>query len=401
VSARTVRRSLVSTSGLSSPGMWAKRGVEAAHLTVCHMITSLRYGGAERQFVNLLNHLPCERKYVVLMRAESPTGLAPLLENDIQVFSLGVKRGRYVLSYVMRLARLLRQLGVDILHTHTFWPNLYGSLAVKLAGIPVFVTSEHGKNEWKTPVHRWVEQKVISGTANMRICVSQDILRIRRDVEGIPASKLVYIPNGTIVPEVKRRDDFRSVTIGTVGRLVKAKDYPVLIRAMKMLRDNGRDYKLIIIGDGPERETLQNEVRRLGLEDVVQMPGFQSDIDLWLQRFSIFVMSSIREGQPLALLEAMASGLPVVATKVGGIPETVQDGSEGIIVEPGNPKALANAIKAVAKNEMRHQMGKKARERVRRDYSIDVVCAQYLDLYRRLMVNRERSLKDESPHFGD
>ena len=312
-------------------------------LRVCHVIGSLRYGGAERQFVNLLNNLPVSEKHALILDDIRSDGLGKLLAEDITRREIGL-RLRYAPYYVLRIAGILRDWRINVLHAHMYWANLYGSLAAKLAGVPVFITSEHGKNPWKKPYHQWIERNVISRVASKRICVSEDILNIRRDLDGIPERQLICMPNGTDVPVRKKHSPGERIVIGTLGRFVEAKDYISLIRSADIVRSSGHDFTLYILGDGPERAAMEAEVRRLRLEDSIHMPGFQSDITEWLSRFDIFAMSSRREGQPMALLEAMAYGLPVVSTRVGGIPETLEDGKEGILVEPENPKALADAL---------------------------------------------------------
>ena len=355
-------------------------------IRVCHLISSLKFGGAERQFVNALNHLPYAEKFAVFLRPESPGGLYAMLDDDVQRVSLGVERRRYAPYYVWKLSQFLRSQNITILHAHTFWPSLYGTLAAKLAGVPVVITSEHGKNPWKNPFHRWLERSVVSHIADMRICVSEDILRLRRDIDGISAEKLTFIPNGTETPEVVRRDSRAPLVVGAVGRLIDAKDYETLIRAARNLRNAGFEFELHIVGDGPRRGVLESLVLELRLESVVKLCGFRQDIDRCLAAFDIFVMSSIREGQPMALLEAMAHGLPVVATKVGGIPKTVLDGREGLLVEPGDPNGLASAIQALLDdNAKRLQLGSCARQRVVRDFSIQSISERNVQLYESIL----------------
>jgi glycosyltransferase involved in cell wall biosynthesis len=348
------------------------------------MIDSLRYGGAERQFVNTLNYLPYETKVAIILQPQEPADLYPLLHSGTSVFWIGVRR-RYLPYYIWKIACLLQQLRIDVLHTHMFYTNLYGTLAARMAKVPVVITAEHGKNLWKNTFHHWIERNIISPGSAVRICASEDILCIRRDMEGISPDKLMYIPNGTEIPAPVIRSDSRPVIIGTVGRFVAAKDYLTLIRAAAILRDASCEFRLYLIGDGPIRSELEREIAALELQPFVQMPGFQHDVGSWLARFDMFVMSSIREGQPVALLEAMASGLPVVATRVGGIPSTVQHGREGILVEPGDPAALATALRVLVDNFVkRRRFGEKARERVVREFSIQAVCDRYVKLYQTL-----------------
>lgn len=322
------------------------------------------------------------KTYVVCLERPETGQLSSLLPASVECIWLGF-RARYAPYHVWKLARLLRTLEVDVVHTHMFSPNLYGVLAATLARVPVIVTSEHGKNPWKNSAHRWVERAVISRFAHKRICVSEDILRIRRDLDGVPEGKLAYIPNGTEIGPAAVAPRRGRFVFGTIGRLVPAKDYRTLIRALGLLRDKGRAVELTIVGDGPERASLEAEIADLALTSVIHLAGFQSDTQTWLGRFHVFVLSSIREGQPMVLLEAMASGLPIVATRVGGIPDTIADESEGLLVEPGDPEGLARAMEALLLDEKKSsELGANARRRCRDDFSIQAICDRHLRVYR-------------------
>jgi glycosyltransferase involved in cell wall biosynthesis len=350
-------------------------------LRVCHMIGSLRFGGAERQFVNTLNYLPCVAKFAISLQSQESARLHAFLHREIPLFWIGARR-RYLPYYVWKIACLLRQLRIDVMHTHMLWVSLYGAVAARMAGVPVVVTTEHGKNLWKNAYHRWIERALVSRIADMRICVSEDVLCIRRDREGIPSEKLIYVPNGTEIPAPIIRKNSKPVMIGSVGRFIEAKDYPTLIKAAAILRDSGREFRLYILGDGPTRPHLERDIAALELQSMVHLPGFQCDIGNWLTQFDVFVMSSIREGLPLALLEGMAYGLPIVATRVGGIPNSVEHGREGILVEPRNPDALAAALQMLIDDfSKRCEFGERARQRAMREFSIQTVCKQHIELY--------------------
>lgn len=361
-------------------------------LTICHLIGQLRYGGAERQFVNILNHLSCRKKYAVLLQKYPNGELRSALNGDVGTFSIDGWRVRYLPYYEMRLARLLRKLRIDVLHTHMFWPSLYGVLAARLASVPVVVTTEHGTNPWKTSIHRWFEREIISSVADLRICVSEEIRQVREGSDGIDKEKLKVIPNGTEVPHGYRRVGRTPLVIGTAGRLVPEKDYTTLVRAANWLQEQGYDFELDIVGDGPERGKLEEAVARFGLQNRVHFQGFQSEMTKWYQHFDVFVLSSIREGQPMVLLEAMATGLPIVATRVGGIPATCHDGKEGILVNPGEPRQLAEAMGELLQDrQKRMAMGESARARIIEEFSIEATCKKYLALYEQLYRRKTNS----------
>ncbi len=349
-------------------------------MVVVQVIGNLQIGGAERLFVNLCNALDVDKVIVVLV-GEAAVGLdlrAELREN-IELHHIRIRQRSWPRD-VWRLARLLRRENSDVVHTHMFWPNLYGSVAARLAGVPI-VTSEHGRNEWKRKWHRWLEVNITSRIAYSRLCVSEDILRMRRDVDGIPERLLQLVPNGTVVPplaEVSRREPI----IGTVGRLVTAKDFPTLVKAVAILARRGTSVRLEIVGGGPEQDVIEETIRRENVGSLVSLVGMQTNVSDWLTRWSVFASSSVREGQPVALLEAMAASLPCVVTAVGGVPDTLENGVEGIIVPPSDPEALADGIqKFLDDADLRDACGQSARERVVRDFSIESLASTCQDIY--------------------
>ncbi len=350
-------------------------------MVVAQVIGDLSIGGAERMFVNLCNALDVDKVIVVLVgEAAAMPSLRDDLHADVEVRTLRVRQRSWIRD-VWKLSRLFREAGCDVVHTHMFWSNLYGSLAARLADVPVIVTAEHGRNEWKKKWQKWAEANVISRYADIRLCVSQDILERRRDVDGVPGDLLELVPNGTIVPPLIDRNKSANL-IGSVGRLVDAKDYPTLVRAIGILSRRGSDTTLEIVGEGPERSKIEETIRQEGVDARITLVGSQTNVNDWLARWSIFVSSSIREGQPVALLEAMAAGLPCVVTAVGGVPDTLTHGVEGIVVSPQSPEELATSIEELLDNvERRENYGRAARDRVTRDFSIESLASKCRAIY--------------------
>ena len=350
-------------------------------MIIAQVIGDLRIGGAERLFVNLANSLDAETVVVLVGQGAIKRDLRESLDSRIKVYESPVRK-RALVTDLMRLARLFEELKCNIVHTHMFWANLYGSIAAALADVPVAITSEHGRNEWKRPWHRWLESQVISRIAKRRLCVSKDILERRRDFDGIPESKLEISPNGTPVPELDRDGRPRETVIGSVGRLVKEKDFPTLVEAVSRLVQEGYNWRLEIVGEGSARGEIEHAITTNDAEQNVALIGVDQDVGRWLRRWSIFASSSIQEGQPIALLEAMAYGLPCVATAVGGVPDTMADGLEGIIVPPGDAQALSEALKTLIQDEVIcKRLGGAARQRVVREFSIDALARRCLEIY--------------------
>jgi L-malate glycosyltransferase len=354
-------------------------------LAVAHLIGHVDFGGAERQVVNLLNAIAATKPILILIDAGRPNELLAQLDPAVKVIRVPCRISRLPLE-ARRLARLLRAHNISVLHSHMFWPNVYGALAASIADTPVFVTTEHGRNPWKRPWHRWLERKLISRIARRRICVSEDVLKIRVAEDGLSASQLAVVPNGTFVGELPVRNVNTPRRLLAVGRLVPAKDYQNLLAALHQLASRGIEVELQIAGEGPLRRELESECSRLGLASRVRFLGNRDDVASLLSQADIFVMSSRREGQPLALLEAMAAGMPIVSTAVGGVPATVRDGVEALLVPPADAGSLANALqKLVADPEAAARLGRNAYQRVRENFSIEVGAAAHLSLYQTLL----------------
>ncbi len=268
-----------------------------------------------------------------------------------------------------------------------FHTNLYCAIAAKIAGVPVFITTEHGKNLWKTNIHHWVERRIISPLSLKRVAVSEDIRAVRVQSGDISFERIKIIAPCVVIPDqpikLRKKQNF---TIGTVGRMVEAKDLPTLIRSFAMLHREHVGIKLVLVGDGPLRSSLEQMAEQLGCKDKIEFAGFQKNIIDWLKKFDVFVLSSIQEGIPVAMLEAMAACLPIIATSVGGIPEVIDSGINGILVEPENPEKMAEAIATVMKDfSFRKKMAQEGRNTAKKIYSQSAICNQYKNLYLNLL----------------
>lgn len=350
-------------------------------LRVGHMIGSLRIGGAERQVVNLLNAYPPGQGAIIILN-EQMGPLAADLHPDIARVQAGSVRWITLPLSIWRLVIKLKRLNLDVLQTHMFWANFVGSIAGRLAGIPAILTTEHGKNEHKPRWARWAERAAISKLSDARVCVSEDIRLLRNVKDSVPLDQLNVIANGTPVRQRKLQTDRVPVVIGSVGRLIEAKDYPTLISAAALLREKHCPFRLVIVGDGPVHEQLVTMVKEHQLEHLVELPGFSTDIQSWLDSFDIYAISSVREGQPLSLLEAMAVGLPIVATAVGGIPNTVEHDLDAVLVPAGDAPALAAALgNLITDFPLRERLGAAAHARMVSEFSVSASLGKHMALY--------------------
>ncbi len=354
-------------------------------IRIAHLLGSLNIGGAERQVVNLLNSLAHLTPTLILTDSGQNDDLLRELDERVDVVHAGCRLSSLPAG-ISRVAETLRRRRIDVLHTHMFWASFYGAIAVAVTGTRVFVTTEHGRNPWKTFWHRWLERNLISRYSTCRICVSEDIREIRRSIDRIPNAQLIVIPNGTVIRDChphRMRDVPRLLA---VGRLVEAKDYPTMINAVRMLHERGIKFTLDVAGDGPLMSELKRQSSSQGLDSCVRWLGRQTDIPTLMQESDIFVLSSIREGQPMVLLEAMVAALPIAATDVGAIPMTVRHEVEAVLVRPQDPEALAAAIERLIGDEpLAKKIGENARRRVTKEFAIDAIARTHFDLYVRFL----------------
>jgi glycosyltransferase involved in cell wall biosynthesis len=253
--------------------------------------------------------------------------------------------------------------------------------------VPVRFFTVHG---WAFKAHRglaataylWAD-RLMSAFTTTTICVAHGELSAGVRARTCRPDRTVVIHNGVPL-DVPRRPsrDTTPVTLLSVGRLRAPKDFLTLVRAMAALEPGSAGLR--IAGDGPERAALADEVARLGLESTVELLGTRTDVAELLAGADVFVLSSDSEGLPMSVLEAMAAGLPVVASAVGGVPEAVRDGETGTLVPPGDSAALAHALRRLVSDPaLRDRLGEAGRRRVEREFSLERFEREHLDLYRK------------------
>jgi glycosyltransferase involved in cell wall biosynthesis len=300
---------------------------------------------------------------------------------------------------LLRLWRLLRRGRFDVVQTFTYDSNLLGLPLAWLAGVPVRIATHHGIIEgFPRLVERLHSAVVNAGIASILVNVSRKVLEQAAAV-GIRREHMTVIPNG--IPFGARNDFDKEATradlgvsaddvlLLSVGRLVYQKGHEYLVQAMESLRGDLPQIKAMICGEGPLRQQLQSQIDRHGLQGVVTLLGNRLDIDRFLCSADVFVLPSRWEGLPVALLEAMDRGLPVVATRVEGVEEVVQNQTHGLLVPPEDARALAESIRRLVLDaDLRRRMSLGTRARIREAYTIDIMCEKYLSLMRNLLALR-------------
>ncbi|HEY9202183.1 MAG TPA: glycosyltransferase [Gammaproteobacteria bacterium] len=354
-------------------------------MNIAHFIGSLHVGGAENQVALLANGFSGKGYECHVIVMHSAAGYDKDLTPAVNLYNLDY-RTRYAPLGLYRLYKYLKTNRIEILHCHMYHAIVKAAIIARIAGVRVVVTSEHGKNPWKKWYHHLAEKYLVNPFVNKRVAVSEDIRQIRIHNDGVKPSNIIVMPN-SVNTNVKLSDNAHEiVNIGTLGRLVDAKDFPVLIKAVKILVEEKYKISLTIAGEGDQRSVLEGLIDRTGMGDYIKLPGIQPATE-FLESIDMFVMSSKREGVPVSLLEAMAHGLPIVTTNVGGIPEVVSDGKEALLCEPGDPALLARVMRRIIDNKsLRIELGNAARTKVVEHYSESSVAEQWEGLYRDLLV---------------
>lgn len=362
---------------------------------IVHVIDSLKVGGTENGIVNVIDALSGDfRHTVVAVTASGP--LEERLPAGTRVIALGKRQGIDIRA-IGRLALLLRRLRPHIVHSRN-WGALDAVLAARLARVPAVIHGEHGReasdphglDARRTRVRRWLAPLV-----DRFVTVSWDLERWLTGTVGLPARKVMTIHNGVDLRRFGDEDRAAgrqalglppdAVVIGTVGRLDPVKDQRGLLDAYALLPTASIAHALVLVGDGPCRADLETRAARPDLRSRVRFLGQRADVPRLLAGLDVFTLPSIAEGMSNTVLEAMASGLPVVATRTGGNPELVEDGVTGRLVPVGDRDALADALGAyVGDPHVRALHGKAGRQRATDEFSLERMAVLYRELYRAL-----------------
>jgi glycosyltransferase involved in cell wall biosynthesis len=288
-----------------------------------------------------------------------------------------------------RLAREFTGSRADVVHTHNNVPLIYGGPAAALVGVRGVVQTRHGQAVGTTRRHR-TAFRLASLCADRVVCVSADAMKLSA-AEGVSQRRLTVIRNGIDTSRFAYLGPTPDGPVVMVGRLVPAKGVDHLLRATAVVARSRPGFRLEVAGDGEARPGLEALTRELGLTDHVRFHGTVRDVPGLLARASAVVLPSLSEGISLTLLEAMARGLPVVATRVGGNPEVVEDGVTGRLVAPADSDELAAALLELGTNTDRARaMGRAGRERVERLFDVRHMVAEYEALYVRLCGRKAR-----------
>ncbi|NOZ64541.1 MAG: glycosyltransferase [Caldiserica bacterium] len=368
-------------------------------IKVLRVLPSLEMGGVEKTLISLLPELKKKGLDIKVCTLYRKDILAEELEKlGIKVVNIGM-RSRMDVDFkytrgVVSLANFIRKGKFDIVHTHLYRANTPGRIAAILARAPVIIANEHNVDSWKNAAQRRMD-RVLARFTDKIIAVSKRVKEFYVEEVGLPEEKIEVIYNGVDlnrfekkVDKEKKREELaipeNSLLIGTVGRLQPQKDHKTFLKAASLILKKFPRAHFIVVGGGSLRKELESFAKAIGIEKNVHFLGERKDIEKILPLMDIFVLSSTREGFPITLLEAMACGIPVVATSVGGCPELVKEGETGFLVAPRNPGFLGERVVHLLKNQaLREKIRRKAKKRAEL-FTIEKMAERTLAIYSRL-----------------
>jgi len=327
-------------------------------ISVLHFTNSLVRGGAEEHLLTLMRGLDRRLFRLYLVATPEVAGLIrPDLPADVELIPLGLLNPSD-LKAAVRLSRILLQRQVHILHSHLFYSSVFASPIGCLCRVPVIMETPHVREQWRSGwiKSRFVVDRAVGRCIDRYIAVSEANCRYLVEAKRLPRHKVTVIHNGV---DLRRFHPAHQAPAGLkaslglgaddptlvcVGRLEPQKGHSVLIAAMSRVRSQFRRARLILVGEGSLRAALAAQARALGLEESVYFAGYQANVADWLALADVTVLPSLYEGLPIAAIESLAAGRPMVATAVDGTPEVIVDGKTGLTAPPGDPAQLAEAI---------------------------------------------------------
>ncbi|HYE40673.1 MAG TPA: glycosyltransferase [Ramlibacter sp.] len=359
---------------------------------VAHLIYRLDFGGLETLLVERINRMPAAsyRHAVLCLAGYDPRFADRISHAGVEVIDLGKRPGLSLDTHI-RVWQAMRRIEPAILHTYNL-PGVEYALAGWLAGVPIRVNGAHGRDasdpNGTNRLHNLL-RRLMMPFYDCCYANSAAMLGWLRDTVGMPAHKARLLDNGIDTERFSpaaRYNGLGPIVIGTVGRIDAVKDHATLMHAFLLLRERVPELRdrlrLAIVGDGPLLPALRALAVNEGIAHCVWLPGARTDIPAILRSWRVFANSSIAEGMPASVLEAMACALPVVATRVGGIVDAVGDNETGRLVPPSDPRALADALEPYVRDAaIGRWHGAAGRAKVVRDYSMGAMVAAYESMY--------------------
>jgi sugar transferase (PEP-CTERM/EpsH1 system associated) len=370
-------------------------GWKTMKIRIVHVLYSFGLGGLEGMVAGLINNMDADTfSHSICVLHDDLASFKKIRAGGASVYVIK-RHFTHDPSVVIRMAALFRKIRPDIVRTYN-WAGMEGIVAARLSDIKTVIHSEHGSGIVEAHrACRAIERRILLKNCAGIIAVSKAIQSWLVGYIRIGAEKVLYIPNGCDTSEFypgkdagsRRRSGITDgdIVIGSVGRLIGLKDHELLIRAFCKFAMTMKNVKLMIVGDGPLRKDLENLSEKLGIKERVIFTGNVTEISPFYRAMDIFALPSTSENVPNALLEAMSTALPVIATDVGDIGHMLDGGKCGIIVRPKDVDALASSLtQLVGHPDMAKDLGANARKRVENSFNIKNITDTYETLYKSL-----------------
>ena len=377
-------------------------------ISVLYFTNTDARGGAEEHMLTLLHGLDRTHfRFHLVCPPEVADMLRPDLPADVELLPLCLRKPSQFRAAI-RLGQIMRERRVDILHSHLFYSSLFASPVGWLCRVPVVLETPHLSERWRRGwfKSRFVVDRFVERFVDHYIAVSEANARYLSEEKGLPSKKIVVIHNGCdlvrFAPShrppagLKANLGFQEAdpVLVVTARLEPQKGHRVLLQSLQTVHREFPQVRLVCLGEGCLRDKLESQVRELGLEDSVRFLGYQSNVLDWLVLADLTVLPSFWEGLPLAAIESLAAGRPVVATAVDGTPEVVIDGKTGLTVPPDDPEHLAGAIcRLLREPGLRDRMGEEGRKWVMEHFSQERQIRQTQELYLTAWEQRQRGMR--------
>ncbi|MBN2258196.1 MAG: glycosyltransferase [Anaerolineaceae bacterium] len=369
-------------------------------ITILYITNDLEIGGVQRLLIDLVHSL---NRMEFVPKIALVCGQGPLVA-EIQALGLDVlffpciRRNRLFKWLdpvsIIRLACWIRRNRISICHTHLFLGNLIGRTAAFLARCPIIISTEHN-TYYDKGVFRQKLDRYLARLNFTIVTVTEAVAQFTSQQERLPRDAFTVIYNGINTDHFDHQLPNRhnvclelgipadDLIVGSVGRLVTQKDFPLVLQVFSRFNEHNPNSSLVIVGDGDQRNKLEQEVRLKQIAEKVHFVGFQQDVRSFLSIFDLFITTPIYEGLGLVILEAMMMGVPVVAARVGGIPEVIISGETGLLVDSRDPDEYVAAMHRIIKEtDLREHIVEQARLRVREHFSLTAMVRKYEQLYR-------------------
>lgn len=365
--------------------------IENKKLRIVHVVNEISPAGKEIGIIKLAKNLPAERFTSIIISLSGTYSFGILDLQEVEILSLGKKNGNDW-SIPFRLSEIMRERQADIVHTHSWGTLAEGLLGAKLARIPVFIHGEHGSfpQGWK---HR-IAQRLLWRRADRVLAVSGELGDRMAAATGFPRERVRVILNGVndaaFFPSPALREEFRGrfgfsaddFIVGAIGRFSEVKNQRMLLLAAAELIRRGERLHIALVSRGKKEQELRQLSSSLGIAPFTHFLGFQNHVNLALNGFDVFALTSLSEGCSNVIQEAMFCSRAVIATRVGGNPELIEDGVSGLLVESNDHRQLAEKILLLkGDNDLRTRLGENARRVALEKFPLRRMIREYETLY--------------------